>query len=637
MRITWRDRLRQQPRLGDLSRWPPLDPSLVPEKSRKQFLRNTRVVTQVLSGFALADAAKFEGLSAGRVTQLLNRCLGGDAERPPTLRRGLLPHQVVDRYERTGPGDGRFARLMNDVPGLRMGLDQMLLDRLKDKAWAQVPSAASYHAEFKNLLAKADWPLDAYPYDTRSLAYESVRRDLDTRWAELCQAQRARRKAFTSPAPRRNELWLYDRIEIDAQLVDCETSTVGVQISLGDHLPPLRLARFSVLTAIDASTDCILGFQIVFGEPRQDDLLALLLQCVSRWPERGIKTRGLELPPGPGFPGSDPHLPLPLPREIALDNAWINHASSVESFVTRELGATLSYGRPKCPTVRRTIETSFNRLNQRLSHRFASTTGSSVTDPKRESSKNRKATPALSLPAYEDALYVTLAESNHRSRAHLASATPIETLRYQAERRFSIEAGDDRRSSWAPFEVTHQARVHDLATPKRKPYINFEYLRYKGPGLLALPKGEDQVVIRFDRRDIRQGEAFTRDGRSLGSLSCPGNWQSRPHSIKTRKYLFKNCRTLVRRSPDALTEHLQQLREQLSSPTDVAKFLRAYQEFVGGFGLPTSLWPPMKDAEDEPPLNTTIKPAAPPHRSTSTNVKSGRRFWSLRLNPGGSS
>ncbi|RCW62545.1 hypothetical protein DET61_12416 [Marinobacter nauticus] len=636
MRITWRDRLRQHPRLAELSSWPPLDPSLVPKKNRKHFLRNTRVVKQVLRGIALADAAKLEGLSPGRVTQLLNRCLGGDPERPPPLRRGLLPYQVVDAREGGGPGDGRFKTLLRVVPGLREGLDQMLLARLKDKPSAQVPTAASYHAEFKNLLAKAGWPLDAYPFDTASLAYESVRRDLDTRWTELCQALRARRKAFTSSPPSRDELSLYDRIEIDAQLVDCETSTMGIQLSLADHLPPLRLARFSVLTAIDASTECILGFHIAFGEPRQDDLLALLLQCVSRWPERRIGTKGLELPPGPGFPGSDPRLPLPLPREIAVDNAWINHASSVESFVTQELGATLSYGRPKCPTVRRTIETSFNQLNQRLSHRFTSTTGSSVTDPKRESAKNRKAIPVVSLPEYEDALYVTLAESNHRPRAHLASATPIETLRYQAERVFYVEAGNDTRSSWAPFKITQEVCVHDLNTPKRKPYINFEYLRYKGPGLLALSKGNDRVVIRADRRDIRQLEAFTLDGRSLGFLYCPRNWQSRPHGIHTRRYLFKHCRTLVRRSPDALAEYFHQLRERYSSPTEVAQLLRTYQEFVGGFGLPTALWPPIENTEDESISNAGGQPTVPRHPARSIKPKSRPRFWSLKLNPGAS-
>lgn len=634
MQLTWRQRLEEQPRLNDVSAWPPLDPSLIPTKRRQKYLRNIRVAKQVLSGVPMILVAKIEGLSRGRITQLLNRCLGGDAERPPALRSGLVPYRVVDIGNGAGPGDGRFARLLRDVPGLREGLDQMLWARFKDKPYAQVIAAASYHAEFKSLLAKAGWPLDAYPYDTGSLAYESVRRDMHTRWTELCQAQKARRKAFTCPPPRRNELWLYDRIEIDAQRIDCHTSTSGIKLSLGDHLPALRLARFSVLTAIDASTDCILGFHIAFGEPGQDDLLALLYQCVSRWPERSIATKSLQLPAGPGFPSSDPHLSLPVPREIAVDNALIHHSSKFESFVTQELGATLSYGRPKCPTVRRHIEASFNHLNQHLSHRFASTTGSSVTDPKRESIKNSKAIPAFSLSEYEDALYVILAESNHRPRAHLASATPLEALRYQAEHTFYVAAGDDRSSSWMPFELTQKARVHGLAKQNCQPYINFQYLEYKGPGLLALPKGENHVLIRFDSRDIRQVEVFTLNGGSLGFLSCPGSWQSYQHGLKTRQYIRKHHRSLMTRSPDPLTEFFHQLRKKLSHPSDVSLLLKTYQEFVGGFGLPTSLWPLTTNTEDESASPTEGKPTIPRLSSKSVKQKSGLRFWSLKLNPG---
>lgn len=634
MQLTWRQRLEEQPRLIEVSSWPELDPSLIPTKRRQKYLRNIRVAKQVLSGVPVIVAAKIEGLSPGRVTQLLNRCLGGDAERPPALRSGLVPYRVVDIGNGAGPGDGRFARLLRDVPSLREGLDQMLLARMKDKPYAQAISAASYHAEFKRLLAKAGWPLDAYPYDTSSLAYESVRRDMHTRRTELCQALKTRRKAFTSPPPGRNELWLYDRIEIDAQRIDCHTSTSGIKLSLGDQLPALRLGRFSVLTAIDASTDCILGFHIAFGEPGQDDLLALLNQCVSRWPERSLVTKGLKLPAGPGFPSTDPHLPLPLPREIAVDNAFMNHSSRFESFVTQELGATLSYGRPKSPTVRRHIEASFNHLNQHLSHRFASTTGSSVTDPKRESIKNRKAIPALSLSEYEDALYVTLAESNHRPRAHLASATPIEALRYQAEHTFYVAAGDDSSSSWMPFKLTKKARVHGLAIQNCKPYINFQHLKYNGPGLLALPKGENHVLIRFDIRDIRQVEVFTLDGGSLGFLSCPGSWQSYQHGLRTRQYMHKHTRSLMRRSPDPLTEFFHQLRENLSRPSDVSLLLKTYQEFVGGFGLPTSLWPLITKTEDEPASTTEIKPSIPRLSQKSVKQKSGLRFWSLKLNPG---
>src|SRR5690606_1931906 len=131
-----------------------------------------------------------------------------------------------------------------------------------DKPWAQVPSPTSYHNLFKNLLARANWSLGAYPYTTASIAYESVRRDLHSRWAHLCQARKARRQAFTGSPVFLGDRWLYDRIEIDVQTIDCEQSTVGLEIGFGERLPALRLPRLTLLSAIDKATDCILGFQL---------------------------------------------------------------------------------------------------------------------------------------------------------------------------------------------------------------------------------------------------------------------------------------------------------------------------------------------------------------------------------------
>ncbi|SNC74651.1 hypothetical protein SAMN04487881_2488 [Marinobacter sp. es.048] len=342
----------------------------------------------------------------------------------------------------------------------------------------------------------------------------------------------ARRRAFTGSPIFLGDRWLYDRIEIDEQTIDCEQSTVGLELEFGERLPALRLPRLTLLSAIDKATDCILGFQLALTpDPQQDDLLALLKQCMSRFPERKITTSGLELPAGAGFPGSDSSLPLPLPREIAFDNAWIHQAYSVESFITKELGATVSFGRPQSPTVRNSIEISFNRINQHLSHRIASTTGSHVTDPKRESAQNRKGVPMMPLSSFEEALYITLAEANNRPRAHLGSATPLEALRHQSEQVYITDVDDDRRSEWNPFLETREVRVHDLSAPKRRPYINFEYLRYKGPGLLTVTGWRPSVQVRFDRRDIRQLEAFSLDGQSLGTLHCPSTWKSHSHGL----------------------------------------------------------------------------------------------------------
>ena len=637
--LTWRMRIQMQPRLAEMAAWPSLDPALIPKQRRGAYLRNTRIVSKVLKGERLATVAKAEGLSAGRVTQLLNRCLGGPAEAPPALWQGLVPHQVLPTDAWEASGRGRFAQLLQQVPGLRAGLDEMLLARLKDKPWAEVPSPATYHALFKNLLAQANWPLDTYPYTTASLAYESVRRDLKTRWVFFCQARKSRRKAFKTKPTVSSDRRLYDRIEIDEQIVDCEQSTAGIELNVGEGLPPLRLSRLTLLTAIDAATDCILGFQLALTRhPQQDDLLALLQQCVTRWPPRELATEGLELPVGAGFPNTMEGLPLPLPREIALDNAWMHHAQSVELFATQELGATLSFGRPRSPTVRRIIETTFARLNHRLSHRLASTTGSSVTDPKRESPKNRKQVPMMSLPSFEDALYVMLAETNHRPRPHLAAATPLDAVRYQAGNSYLVSVDDHQRSLWNPFRGLKEVVVHDRADPKRKPYVNFEYLRYKGAGLLAVPASESKVLVAFDRRDVRYLEVSRLNGQVLGTLYCPGSWLFHPHSIATRRHLWQKCRQLIRASLDPLTDYLHQQRNQLNHPTEVAQFLRTYQEFVGGFGLPTSLWPRTLSGPEGRIDSKTTAPTTPvPKPGKTSGQPTRRRYWSLQLNPGGQS
>lgn len=639
MSLTWRERLRQHPRLVDTSSWPPLDAVLIQKERRRHYLRNTRVVQEVLAGVSITRAAKTAGLSPGRVTQLLNRCLGGAPDIPPALRQGLVPHHSVLRSSADTPRTGRFLQLLEEVPGLRSGLDEMLLDRLKDRPWAEVPSPARYHALFKNLLARANWPLDAYPYTFPSLAYEATRRDMHRRWAFLCQVEKSRLHTFTRPPQAAAERWLYDRIEIDEQIVDCEKSAVGIEITFGAALPPMRLPRLTLLAAIDTATDCILGFQLALTRsPQQDDLLALLQLCLTRWPSRAITTAGLELPAGAGFPQTAPDLPLPLPREIALDNAWMHHAHSIESFVTGELGATLSFGRPKSPTIRRCIETAFNRINQRVSHRFASTTGSSISDPKRESATNRKRMPMMSLSAFEDALYIAMAEANHRPRAHLGAVSPLDVIRLQAKQCYTVDVDDHQRQSWDPFREKREVVVHARSDPKRKPYVNFEFLRYKGPCLLAVPPAEKKVLVVYDRRDIRQIQVYRLNREALGSMACPPGWRSYAHSLATRRYLFKEHRALIRGSLDPLTDFLRQRREELRNPSDLANFLRRYQEFVGSFGQPSSLWPKASletaiDDKAPAPALAVKRPARPAHTPTSPK----KRYWSIRLNPGGGS
>lgn len=623
MSMTWRKRLLQSPHLIDMTSWPPLDPGLIPTRRRKAFIRNQRVVKRVLDGERVIEVARTEGLSPGRVSQLLNRCLGGLVDVSPRLRQGLVPFAAT-----TDSCRGRFARLLASVPGLRDGLDQMLLDRLKDRPWAEIPSPKSYHQRFKSLLAAAQWPLDAYPYTDASCASESVRKDLHERWILFCQAAKARKTSHTKALTESPLPWIYDRVEIDEQDIDCRTSTVGIELDLGTPLPPLRVARLHLLVAIDVASQCCLGFQLSLADaPTQDDVLCLLERCFLALPERPLTTPGFELPPGSGFPTTLPGYPIGMPQEIALDNAWCHHAQSVQQFICEGLNATASYGHAASPLARESVERAFHMINQRVSHRFASTTGSSVTDPKKESRRLSEQVPAVSLTVFEEALTLAFGLSNAQPRAALGASSPLEVLRHQADNHYLADVDDGFQASCQPFCGQQTVVVHARSDPKRRPYVQFQYERYKGPGLLAVPPDETRIRVAFDRRDIRRLKAFRLDGSSLGELWAPARWQTHPHSLATRSFLHKRCRALVSQSRDPLSDHLDTLRRTMAKPTEVRQFLRTYQEFVGAFGIPFTLWGAESSIEPDPqPVEVIRSPQQHPSKA---------RYWSLDLNPGG--
>lgn len=394
--MKWRDRLSRHPTLCDIEAWPQLDPSLIQPAWRQAYTRNTRIVRAMLAGNTGQTVGQLEKVSKGRVSQLMNRCLGGDETQPPALRRGLVPHAIHPHSESDdGYREGCFRKLLRNVPGLKLGLDQLVLDRLKDRPFAGPLSPRRTHAEFKRLLANAGWPLDEYPYTTVDMAYESLRRYMAERWQLMCQAKKARRGAYRKASPDRSISRIFERIEIDEHTIDCQTLSFEIEVPLAESIPPMRLSRLTLLCAIDIVSDCVLGYYLApTGHANHLDILSLLSLSLTASTPRKLTTTQLTIPSDTGFPNWFDDIQLPAPNEIALDNAWCHHSERVEEFVVESLLAHLSFGRPASPTVRRCIETVFARVNADLCHQLPSTTGSSVTDPKRESKKTRKTNPS---------------------------------------------------------------------------------------------------------------------------------------------------------------------------------------------------------------------------------------------------
>ena len=610
MHLNWKNRLEQQPSLRKFSAWPLLIIDTLPTVRRKPYLRNRHLVAQVLQGERIKVVAKTYGVTPGRVTQLMNRCLGGEDDEQPALNKGLVPHATIREKKRRSPlprlgdklcrGPCTFKALLVQVPGLKEALDNLLIAKIKDKPYAQLPTPQSSHGEFKRVLAGANWPTDLYPYTSDSLAYESLRKYMAKRHDELLLARkkpRSQQHSIRRLTPRR----ALRAIQIDEHMLDLRTK---IELVLNEELIQLPVSKASVLVATDVDTHVILGYQIAYSDhPNQQDMLLLIENCLLPWTPMKLTTPELSYTPGACCPsGLTEGHPISFGM-IQLDNALIHYAQSVVNLLCKHLGATLNYGHPRTPTTRDEIERRFNYVCDKVTHRFASTSGSHPHDPIKESRKNQKQAPTISMRVLEEAVSVALTEYNITPQAALGHASPLELFKSHCQSHYVRYIPRTLSEQWHCHLSESVVRLHWYKYESRDPFINYAYARYNGDGLITAARNhETHIRIRYDRRDIRKIQALSLDGTSLGELHAPATWMRYPHSLATRQRIYQLNRRYRFGMRDILAGYFHYLLANKETPSIAIELLRAYSEFTHessdapiyiGKESPVSLPPPL--------------------------------------------
>ncbi len=606
--MSWRQRLDQEPSLRSFSEWPAIDYSLIPPERRSVFLRNRRVVSKVLAGHTLRDVAQSDGLSTGRVSQLLERCLGGNLDEPPFLTEGLLPYVQVTPPKRISPlptlqansaCTGAFNQLLSELPELKQELDRAIDADFRRQAVSERLTAASLHKRFLFKLAALNWPLDCYPYTTSSRGYESVRRYWLLRRQGLKHATYRDQNAVPAESPSPQTFRALSTIQIDEHLMDVHSR---ISMELGGELIHMRLSRCTLMLAIDVGTQCVLGFNLVpTAASNQQDMLELLERCLNQRNPRRFTTPQFHAPEGPTFPAEvAPPLALSF-GTVLFDNAWMHHSNSVVNFLTNTMGAGVRFGYPALPKSRALVERVFNFVEQRLGHRFDSTTGSSPTDSVKESRKNAKLPPMVTFQTLEEALYLTLHEFNHRRRPHLGGSSPMALFRHHLQTHWVRYFAEAQSEEYRPLLSQKRLIVHRPQPGGGTPYVYLEYCRYRGPGLVSLPPRQSHVIVEYDRRDIRAVRAKSIKGEELGDLQAPQSWQRFPHSVSTRRLLFKQKRVYRDDQHDPLSGYFSDLLEHREKPKVASQILRIYQDMASGGHLDFSIHP-----EQPPSLNPEL-------------------------------
>lgn len=605
MRITWKNRLEQRPSLRSFERWPAIPLDSLPRKRRKAFLRNQRILAEVLCGDKkLKKIARQHNVSIGFVSQLLNRCLGGEEDKEPALTIGLVPYQTLVNKQRKKSlptlqkkcgGACAFKELLKEVPGLREGLDEMIQAKLKDAPYAQRLTPQAFHGEFKRILSESHWPRDRYPFTTESLAYASVRRYLKKRIDELQKERQQRRLSPPRKLTHSKRIYRAMRAtQIDEHILNLRGS---VHLELNDELIPLPIARANVLVPVDVDTTCILGYLLApTRHPNQQDMLTLFDNCLQPWQPLELMTPGLSYAPGASFPnGLDDAFPISF-GTVHMDNALMHRANSVIDLICENLGATLDLGLPAMPIIRELVESIFDYISEHLSNRVASTTGSHPKDPIKESRKNQKKVPLITFQILIEALSIILTEYNITPRADLGYASPLELYQHHCTNHFVRYVPHFISEQWQPFIGSMELPLHWYKHENRLPFVNFYYARYQGPGLLQAAGEHIRIRVLFDRRDIRTLQAYTLSGEYLGVLHAPLSWQRFPHSLSTRQWIHKNVKRYRLNMRDPLSSYFRYLLDNKGHPNTALSLLRVYNEFTaetdGGLILRDSNTPP---------------------------------------------
>lgn len=605
MRIPWKQRILNMPELADMRTWPLVLPDDIPVKARNLFLRNQNIVFEVLNHNKIKNVANQYNVSTARVSQLMNRCLGGE-DTSPQLNTGLIPNKRIAQGERKSTLDRRttpkghaysFQYLIENVPGLAEGLDNMIIAKLDDKPYAQILSPSTFHGMFKTLLIQANWPTDQYPYTCASVGYEAVRKHLHRRVDELASnklKKSAYQKSISTILKNSTiDLRPFRRVQIDEHLLDLDNK---VHLELDNQLIPLRIARATLIVAIDVDTSCILSYALIPSRAaNQYDFLELIESCITPWQPLKLVTPNLKYSPGACFPSSIDSLPPFAPGDILLDNARMHKALSVVDYLCTKLGATLSFGLPATPKTRSLVELIFNYINKNVSHRWASTTGSSTTDSARESKDNKKKQPTVNYRTLEEAISIYLTDRNVTPKTTLGGASPLQFFKYLSENHYVRYIPNIIRENCSKRVHSKVVCLHWYRHQNRIPHINFMYSRYFGDSLLSITGKEKYIRITFNPKDIRSLSATTLDGKKLGDLICESPWRRFPHSIHTRQWIHKNRRKYKFSSEDLLSSYFQWLLDTRDKQSQALTLLRVHTEF--SYNTPSVINIPVRNHE----------------------------------------
>jgi putative transposase len=550
---TWRENLTHDSSLGRIADWPPVSLHHLTADRRSTYQRRYRAVALVLEGKTIEAAARLTRFSKGQVSKLMDRCLGTDSERlHPALSLGLVPDARLSEFRRNPQkplkgGAGAFHAYLSKHPSIVEALDQMLLGDLKNRADAQRLTPKSFHKEFIELAKRVGTRADEYPFTTHLYGREASRQYFHRRRKEL--DPRPKRRHFRPDAhrPRITPNEIFNVVELDEHTIDAE-SAVRLDIDPQRVLKDLRVPRFMLALAVDTTSTAIVGVTFSFSKNPTEYALLRCLDSVENG-SRVAVPGWLEPSSFPAcLPQDDYQQIRALPGELRIDNALAHYSLHAHRIVCERWRSILNFGIPALPLARQIVEATFRKLEQEI-HRLRSTSGTSVTDPNRESKSLRKRPPKVTLALLIAIVYQLVHTHNNKPIASFSNRTPTQYLLDSIQSGWLCRTLPPHVRGQPIWDKQKRCTVRNYGDPHSR--INLLNVMYTGSCLTSIYKGQ-AVIAKYDVRDVRTVDVYTLKGAYIGRLHAPRRWLHHPHTEKERISIYRDHRRMVAQSRDPI-------------------------------------------------------------------------------------
>lgn len=640
----------------DIDSWYYVDPKCLSEADFDFFMRCRKGVQMVLDG-ASNDAIRTEaGLSPRMLRRRLRKAFERALDSELVGQRAFLKRYRLRAYTRWAPlrsdpvrGGGGYAgvfrQLLREHPRVEQTIVLYYL-RLKRKGVVH-----ESHIRFKSVLKRfLDACRDAglkptdYPFNTRRLGYESLRRfcrTLDGRHFNDVAAGLGGDPAMKRAVATDSDGQLtaargrkpYVRVELDVHTIDAIWTFEIINTPSG--MPAqLVLDRIYVIVIVEVESRARLAYHLCLREkPGVDDILACIGKAVRPWVRRVLTIPGLAYHESGGFPsGCLAKFAWAVWQELHFDRDWCNLANDCRHAVMHHIGCQIIVGEGDTPNRRPFIERSFGQMESAGFHRLPNTTGSEPKDFRRQRPDEAARRFRMTYEQLEESFDVMLANENAAPTEGLEWRSPLEYLaHFDAMEGFVVgHIPPEEQPYFTINKKRCSVRVRGSVKTGQRPFIELDRGRYTSPVLKKLPgligKRIEVEADQDPRGDYRTVRAFLENGHDLGILTVKGPWARVRHSVADRKLVnrlrargilhYAENQDPIQALLDALGEQITKSGKKGAPKGSIRRARNLYADLAGRERpgesdrvIDLDNHPPADSSIDPPPITP---PSAPP-------------------------